>query len=72
MPRLFPSIKEGWSCLGILSNFAELTREMMNSVSPVMNLHCTENLQSGATSEDRTLAIYTAVCPADHLAINVA
>ena len=40
--------------------FSELTREMINSVGPVLaslkassaiTLHCTENLQSGVTSE---------------------
>ena len=50
---------------------------MMNSVGPVMALqkarnamalHCTEKLQSG---EARTLAVNTAVCPANHLAITL-
>ena len=58
--------------------FTELMREMMNSVDPVMaslrassemTLHCTENLQSGVTSEVRTQAVNTAVCSANHLAI---
>ena len=36
-----------------------------------MTFHCTENLQSVLTSEDRTRAINTAVCPANLLAINI-
>ena len=34
-----------------------------------MTLHCTENLQSGVTSEFRTRAFNTAVCSANYLGI---
>ena len=60
MPWLFSSSRRVVA-QGILTIFTELTREMMNSVGPVMasnsgsamTLHCTENLQSG---EARTRA----------------
>ena len=35
-----------------------------------MTLHCTENQQALVKSENRTRAVYTAVCTANHLAKN--
>ena len=66
----FPPSRRGSHAYGILNIFTQLTRELMNSVCPVMvlqkatsamTLHCSENLQSGVTREVRTRTVNTAV-----------
>ena len=77
----FPPSRWGSHVQGILTIFTEVTIKMMNLVSPVMasqkagssmTLYCTENLQSSVSCWKRTRAVYTAVCPANHLGITAA
>ena len=78
IPRLFPSFKEGQSCLGHINHFYRIDDrddELSRSSDSIIesgsskSLHCTENLAVSVSSWKRTRVVYTADCHANNLAL---